>query len=265
MKITLLKEFFAGFLQNRHIARHFRRLAMLDSLTDTTVSREMPPTLAQTLIRGASSDAQSLLDQLHSHSEGLTDAEASALRQQHGLNEVEHEQPLPWWVHLWHCYKNPFNLLLTLLALISWLTEDMKAATVIFSMVVLSTLLRFWQEARSNQAADALKAMVSNTATVLRRADDDADFAPANGKSRHIELPIRQLVPGDVIVLSAGDMIPADCRVLSAKDLFVSQAAANPCPWKSFLAAMALSRTPRWTWKTSCSWAPTWCQARPRE
>jgi Mg2+-importing ATPase len=225
MKITLLKEFFAGFLQNRHIARHFRRLAMLDSLTDTTVSREVPPTLAQTLTRGASSDAQSLLDQLGSHNDGLTDAEAVSLRQRHGLNEVEHEQPLPWWVHLWHCYKNPFNLLLTLLAFISWLTEDMKAATVIFSMVVLSTLLRFWQEARSNQAADALKAMVSNTATVLRRADDDADFAQTTSRSQRLELPIKQLVPGDVIVLSAGDMIPADCRVLSAKDLFVSQAA----------------------------------------
>ncbi|WP_268797990.1 magnesium-translocating P-type ATPase [Pseudomonas huanghezhanensis] len=225
MKLTLLKEFFAGFLQNRHLGRHFRRLAMLDSLTDTTVSREVPPTLAQTLTKGASSDAETLLSQLGSHADGLTEAQALTLRQRHGLNEVEHEQPLPWWVHLWQCYKNPFNLLLTLLAFISWLTEDMKAATVIFSMVVLSTLLRFWQEARSNQAADALKAMVSNTATVLRRADDDTGFAPSGGRSQRIELPIKQLVPGDMIVLSAGDMIPADCRVLTAKDLFVSQAA----------------------------------------
>ena len=76
----------------------------------------------------------------------------------------------------------------------------------------MSTLLRFVQEGRSNRAAERLKAMVSNTATVLR-----------NGQQ--IELPIRQLVQGDIIVLSAGDMIPADCRLLSAKDLFVSQAA----------------------------------------
>jgi Mg2+-importing ATPase len=224
MKFILLKEFFAGFLRTRHFARHFRRLAMLDSVTDATVSREVPPTLAQTLTRGASSDVPELLTRLDSHHEGLTETEALALREKHGLNEVEHEQPLPWWVHLWHCYKNPFNLLLTLLAFISWLTEDMKAATVIFSMVVLSTLLRFWQETRSNQAADALKAMVSNTATVMRRAEVSGDQPQDNGKQR-IELPIKQLVPGDLIVLSAGDMIPADCRVLSAKDLFVSQAA----------------------------------------
>ncbi|MFL6878656.1 magnesium-translocating P-type ATPase [Pseudomonas marginalis] len=214
MNLTLLKEFFAGFLRTRHIARHFRRLAMLETVTDASVSREVPPTLAQTLVVAANSSAVQLLGTLGSHAEGLSSLEADALRVQYGLNEVEHEQPLPWWVHLWHCYKNPFNLLLTLLAVISWLTEDMKAATVIFSMVVLSTLLRFWQEAKSNKAADALKAMVSNTATVLRR--DDA---------KRIELPIKQLVPGDLIVLSAGDMIPADCRVLSAKDLFVSQAA----------------------------------------
>lgn len=212
MKLTL-KEFFAGFLRSRHIGRHLRRLALLDSINDTTVSREVPPTLASTLVAAAHEDSAALLLSLGTHGEGLTEVEADALRAQHGLNEVEHEQPLPWWNHLWHCYKNPFNLLLTLLAVISWLTEDLKAAVVIFSMVVLSTLLRFWQESKSTQAADALKAMVSNTATVLRR----------NAPRR--ELPIKQLAPGDLIVLSAGDMIPADCRVLSAKDLFVSQAA----------------------------------------
>jgi hypothetical protein len=138
MKYTLLKEFLADFVRTRKLGRHFRRLATLDSVTDATVSREVPPTLAQTLTRGASSDVPELLARLCSHAEGLTETEAHELREQHGLNEVEHEQPLPWWVHLWHCYKNPFNLLLTLLAFISWLTEDMKAATVIFSMVVLS-------------------------------------------------------------------------------------------------------------------------------
>ncbi|MGE8179909.1 magnesium-translocating P-type ATPase [Pseudomonas fluorescens] len=234
MKLTLLKEFFAGFLRTRHFARHFRRLALLESFTDTPVNREVPPTLAQTLVAAANSDTGSLLEKLGSHSDGLSDSEAEALREQFGLNEVEHEQPLPWWTHLWHCYKNPFNLLLTLLAVISWLTDDLKAATVIFSMVVLSTLLRFWQEAKSNKAADALKAMVSNTATVMRR-DFSAEPATVFGKlygaaarvkgAQRIELPIKQLVPGDLIVLSAGDMIPADCRVLSAKDLFVSQAA----------------------------------------
>ncbi|KQB54132.1 magnesium-translocating P-type ATPase [Pseudomonas endophytica] len=233
MKLTL-KEFFAGFLRTRHIGRHFRRLVVLDSLTNTTVSREVPPTLAHTLVTCANSDSAALIDTLGTHTDGLSEAEVEALRQQHGLNEIEHEQPLSRWVHLWHCYKNPFNLLLTLLAGVSLATDDIQAAVVISTMVVLSTLLRFWQEARSNKAADALKAMVSNTATVLRR-DFSAEASPMFGKfygaaqhikgAQRIELPIKHLVPGDLIVLSAGDMIPADCRVLSAKDLFVSQAA----------------------------------------
>jgi len=101
-------------------------------------------------------------------------------------------------------------------------------------MVVLSVMIRFWQERKSNRAADKLKAMVSNTATVIRH--DLAEDAQEDARRyfgvklhpkepRKVEMPIKLLVPGDLVVLSAGDMIPADCRVLSAKDLFVSQAA----------------------------------------
>jgi len=95
MNLTLLKEFFAGFLRTRHIARHFRRLALLENFTDTTVSREVPPTLAQTLVNAAISDTGHLLESLGSHTDGLSELEAEAVREQVGLNEVEHEQPLP--------------------------------------------------------------------------------------------------------------------------------------------------------------------------
>ena len=122
-----------------------------------------------------------------------------------------------------------------MLAAVSWLTEDAKATVVIGAMVLLSTLIRFVQEGRSNRAAERLKALVGNTARVLRRTPgtEAADLADqyfgahlhSRRPSRLLDLPIRELVPGDHIVLSAGDMIPADCRVLSAKDLFVAQAA----------------------------------------
>ncbi len=215
MALTLLKEIFAGFVRARHISRHFRRLALLDTLTQTDVNRELPAHLSQALVQAARSTPAELLVQHGSSDAGLAAEQAEVVRAQVGANEVEHEKPLPWYQHLWHCYRNPFNLLLTLLAGVSYATDDMKAALVIATMVLLSTLLRFWQEGKSNQAADALKALVSNTATVLRPE------APGG----RLELPIQQLVPGDVIVLSAGDMIPADCRLLSAKDLFVAQAA----------------------------------------
>eukprot|EP01035_Chromulina_nebulosa_P038890 gene38890-52530_t len=185
--------------------------------------------------RIASDDVPAAIVRMSSHEDGLTAAEAENRRARFGPNEVGHEKPLPWWMHLWHCYKNPFNVLLTVLALISYLTEDHEATVVILAMVVLSTLLRFVQEGRSNRAAERLKSLVSNTATVLRRqaADEQAvkvaeEFGiriQAHKDARQVELPIRDLVPGDHVVLSAGDMIPADCRLLTAKDLFVAQAA----------------------------------------
>lgn len=234
MNFTALKRFFARFLHTRRLTRHFRRLALLDTVVGTGVSRELPVGLTKALVEASTGNTEGLLTRLESHRDGLSEAQAQTVRKRVGFNEVEHEKPLPWWVHLWHCYCNPFNLLLTLLIVVSYLTEDIKATFVISAMVVLSTLLHFWQETKSNKAADALKAMVSNTATVSRR-DITEDAAPIfehyygvhlHGKgARRTELPIKLLVPGDVIILSAGDMIPADCRVLTAKDLFVAQAA----------------------------------------
>ncbi|MBK8892541.1 MAG: magnesium-translocating P-type ATPase [Propionivibrio sp.] len=234
MNIALLKDFFASFVRTRGIGRHFRRLVMLDSITGTSVSRELPPALSQSLVNAARSEPEALLKQLDSHPHGLSEAQADTARERFGLNEVEHEKPPSWMLHLWHCYKTPFDLLLTLLAAISYVTEDHKATIVISTMVVISVFIRFWQESKSNRAADKLKAMVSNTATVIRHdlAEDALEVARRYFEiqlhpkpPRKIELPIKLLVPGDLIVLSAGDMIPADCRLLSAKDLFVAQAA----------------------------------------
>ena len=233
-QLNALKEIFAGFLRARGLTRHFRRLLTLESVTQAGVSREVPPGLSEALTTAAAAQPADLLAQLGSHADGLTEIQAAEIRSRVGLNEVEHEKPLPWWQHLWLSFKNPFNLLLSLLAVVSYLTEDVKAAVVIGTMVILSTLLRFWQESKSNKAAEALKALVSNTATVLRR-DVSEDAVPVFEQhygvhlhpkaARREELPIRDLVPGDLVLLSAGDMIPADCRVISAKDLFVSQAA----------------------------------------
>lgn len=197
-----------------------RRLVHRDSLLDSLGGKAqgLPAGLAQQRMECAAADVTDLYLRFHSHPEGITAHEAERVRERCGENVIDDQQKEAWWQHLWHCYRNPFNLLLTALGMISYATEDLTGALVIALMVVISTLLNFIQEARSNRAADALKAMVSNTATAYR---SDA----LSGKSEHLELPISQLVPGDIIKLAAGDMIPADLRVLSAKDLFISQAA----------------------------------------
>jgi len=225
---------FARFIQSRAIGRHFRRLTLFNVDLASPATSELPPELTAALKDASHTSLTDLPAKLGSHIDGLTYAQADQIRRKVGANEIEQEKPLPWYVHLVHCYKTPFDLLLTLLAAISYYTQDIKAATVIATMVVISVSIRFWQERKSSQAADELKAMVSNTATVIRRNLSE-DAAPDARKYFSVqlqtktparpELPIRQIVPGDVVLLSAGDMIPADCRILAAKDLFVSQSA----------------------------------------
>jgi len=154
--------------------------------------------------------------------DGLTAEQVETRLEQYGPNEVTHEKPPTWYWQLFHAFLTPFNGVLFAVSIVSLFSDVIFAAPedrsfrtiiVLISMVLLSTLLRFWQEFRSNKAAEELKAMVTSTTAVLRA-----------GMDRPQEMPIASLVPGDIVYLSAGDMIPADVRLLAAKDLFVSQA-----------------------------------------
>lgn len=225
---------FTAFLKRFHLMRFFGRNRSFKELHQSSYAQEISKNLSKRLLNASRVQTNDLLKQFDTHLTGLTEEQAYTQQMTVGLNEVTHEKPLTWWQHLWYCYRNPFNILLSLLALIAFFTDDLTGSTIISVMVILSTLLRYWQEAKSNQAADALKAMVSNTATVLRHQVSAEDLEliherygidTKNQTTHQFEIPIQYLVPGDVILLSAGDMIPADCRILSAKDLFVSQAA----------------------------------------
>jgi P-type Mg2+ transporter len=153
---------------------------------------------------------------------GLTEEQVEARQEQYGLNEVTHERPPTWYRQLFHAFITPFNGVLFAVSIVSLFSDvifaapedrSFKTIIVLTAMVLLSTLLRFWQEFRSKKAAEDLKAMVRSTTAVLRQ-----------GMQRPQETPISALVPGDIVCLSAGDMVPADVRLLTAKDLFVSQA-----------------------------------------
>ena len=248
MAFAVLKNLYVRFVDVHGMSRHFRSLAIWEAFRRDASTHEMPSSLSQSLVAASQAEAASLLASLGTTLDGLSAERAAIIRRDLGANEVGHDKPVPWWLHLWRCYSNPFNLLLTLLAAVSFYTDDLKATIVISSMVLLSTVLRFVQETRSNKAADELKAMVSNKATVMRRdladeaADEAKEFFEINLRRkppRSEEVPMRDLVPGDIVVLSAGDMIPADLRVLTAKDLFVSQAAmtGESLPVEKFVAA----------------------------
>jgi P-type Mg2+ transporter len=169
--------------------------------------------------------AEAVLHILGSHPLGLTETEVERRLEKHGPNEVAHERPLIWPVLLLRNFKNPFVGVLAVLGLVSYITDDTKGTILVSVMVALSVLMRFLQEFRSSRAAQALRAMVGTTATVTRRPLAESSDGSPEGASRKREVRFSELVPGDLIHLSAGDMIPADVRLLSSKDLFVSQAA----------------------------------------
>lgn len=177
----------------------------------------------------AHNDVEVTLANVRGHLNGLTSEDAAERLAREGPNEVAHDKAPPAILQFLEAFKNPFIAVLMVLAAISSVTDiylpmrdgqepDYTGVLIIVTMVALSALLRFWQEYRSGKAAETLKAMVRTTATVRRRASPDAT-------PELTEIPMAQIVPGDIVQLSAGDMIPADLRLLDSRDLFVSQAA----------------------------------------
>ena len=203
-----------------------------DGLPQPTPS--VPELLLTKLVQLAQSNLDAVLIELNTTSEGLSELQANLRWGKSGLNEIAHEKPTKWYVQFLKTFQNPLVILLLVLALISLLTDDIKAAVIIFSMVVFSVVLRFSQEFRSSQAAEKLRALVHTTATVSRK-DPRKDISPSLAQDMGLtlnldvpnrqDIPIKLLVPGDVIFLAAGNMIPADVRLLSANDLFISQGA----------------------------------------
>lgn len=152
-----------------------------------------------------------------SSQEGLSQTEAEVRQKRFGLNIISRERRATILQELWGRARNPLNGLLLTLAIVSYFLGDARAAVIIVSMVILAITTAFVQEHRSNKAAAQLRAMVNTTAAVRR--------VPTPSEEPFQELPIEQLVPGDIVRLSAGDMIPADLRLLEAKDLFINQSA----------------------------------------
>lgn len=172
------------------------------------------------LLKSSTLQQSDAYEYLQTSPEGLSQEDVEEKQDLYGLNDVQKEKAPSWFRQLVSAFINPFIGILVLIAAVSftidiWLVapgeQDYKTVIVVSVMVLISSLLRFIQEYRSNKAAEQLKSMVKTTATVLRQG---------TGKQ---EVDIKELVLGDVIYLSAGDMIPADCRIIQSKDLFINQ------------------------------------------
>lgn len=177
-------------------------------------------TFTEKLFTVASLSKDDALSKLHTSLSGLGESEVESRQKVFGLNQIKHDDSPSWFQQLLDAFVNPFIGVLVIIAGVSLILDvllakpgekDYKTLIVICIMIVVSVTLRFVQEFKSSLAAEKLRSLVTTTATVIR-----------NGKGKS-ELEFLEIVPGDLIVLSAGDMIPADSRVIQSKDLFVNQ------------------------------------------
>jgi Mg2+-importing ATPase len=184
--------------------------------------------VAATLTELSAMDTGTLIRHLGGSPTGLTTLERNARLARHGRNEIATDDGPRWPVRLLRCLRSPFVGLLLALDLVLALTADLAGTLTVGVMVLVSVLLRGWQEHRSDRAAKRLRAMVATTATVARRGSGSPRrFTDDPANARHAvtaEVPVELLVPGDVVHLKAGDLVPADCRLLTANNLVVEQA-----------------------------------------
>ncbi len=179
--------------------------ALLAQATRTSAIR-----VSRLVVESAGMDAVGVYALLKTRPGGLTSEEAASRLAEHGPNVLAKDQRPGFGRLLSRTLLNPLIILLAVLATISFATGDPRAGIMMVCMILLSAVLKVFQESRANGAAAKLMAMISVNATALR------DGAPH-------EIAVSQLVPGDVIQLAAGDMVPGDVRIVQAKDLFVSQ------------------------------------------
>jgi P-type Mg2+ transporter len=149
---------------------------------------------------------------------GLSTVEAEARLQQYGFNRLKPANQRAFVLQFLSCFRNPLIIVLLAASALSAVTGDLAGAVIIGLIVLMSVTLDFVQAYRAGRAADSLAAQVAVMATVLR------DGAPC-------ERAVTELVPGDVVLLSAGSLIPADARVLEARDFFVNQAQLTGEPY----------------------------------
>ncbi len=157
-------------------------------------------------------DQKQVLSSLSTTGEGLSGSEAAARLKRYGLNTLKARSSTSSLVLFLLQFKNPITILLIITALLSMILGDTTDAFIILVIILISSLLGFWQERGATNAVNELLKMVQIKCCLLR-------------DGREQELPVEQVVPGDIVVLNAGDIIPGDSLLLEEKDLFIDEAA----------------------------------------
>ena len=163
------------------------------------------------LLEACSLPAEECLTRLASRDKGLATEEAEEKLREFGANEVITKQS-NLLARTYHRFANPLVIQLLIIAIVSFIMGDLRSTIVVAGMVLISVGLSSVQEERSGRAVEQLQALVRTTVNVLR-------------DSKETEVPLADVVPGDIVVLDAGTLVPADIRLITTKDFFVSQSA----------------------------------------
>ena len=183
-------------------------LAIQDRFHEFKIERAHKPQTLDFDFLGA--ENLTLFQNLKTSANGLSDKEARERLHIYGYNEPVRKRRVSIPVQIFSKFLNPLVIVLIVIGIFSFLFGEKMSALFVGAMIVLSVSLSFVQEYRSSREAEKLSEMVHSTSTVLR-----------SGKAK--EVKIKELVPGDMVDLYAGDMIPADLRLISCKDMFVNQ------------------------------------------
>jgi len=164
----------------------------------------------QRLLEVCCNQSDNALLMMKTREEGLNDSEVETLRAEWGSNDLGQKKKHGFVMEILTRCKNPLVIQLLVIAAISLATGDPASATIVGLMVVISVGLSYYQESKSGKAVEALNAMVQTNCHVIRGGAEK-------------EIPMAEIVPGDIVVLQAGSIIPSDLRLISSKDFFVSQ------------------------------------------
>ncbi|MCL2473145.1 MAG: cation-transporting P-type ATPase, partial [Treponema sp.] len=165
------------------------------------------------LLRSALRTGDNLLIQYDNSLAGYDEDDVQEMRDEHGINIITKPSDISLLKRITGAFINPFTVVLFVLAVIAFFTEDYAAVIIVISMVLISGFLRFFQELRSDGAAKRLSEMVETTASAARKFKDK-DSGETTSEKR--EIPMDEIVVGDVVHLAAGDMVPADVRIIQA-------------------------------------------------
>jgi Mg2+-importing ATPase len=164
------------------------------------------------LIEICGTSSEEALKSLSTTEQGLTKVQVELLQKEFGPNEIGREKKIGLLFGILRRFANPLVVLLLIISAVSLSMGDLRSTLVVGGMILISVFLASFQEAKSNRAVEKLRALVQTNSNVIR-------------EGKEIEIPMVEIVPGDILALDAGALIPADIRLISSKDLYTHQSA----------------------------------------